>query len=58
MRSTLERFLADFRAGRLQATPNEEVIATFDRERQAAELAGILAGAIARPGRNGALRPA
>ena len=58
MRSTLERFLADLRAGRLQAKPNEEVIATFDRERQAAELAGILAGVIARPGRNGAPRPA
>jgi len=47
MESVLRRYLADFRAGTLRAHPNEEVIATFDRERQAAQLSDILAAAIA-----------
>ncbi|MFM7736716.1 MAG: glycosyltransferase, partial [Alphaproteobacteria bacterium] len=47
MESVLRGYLADFRAGTLRARPNEDVIATFDRERQAAQLSEILAAAIA-----------
>lgn len=50
MESVLRRILADFRAGTLRAQPVEGVIATFDRERQAAQLSQILAAAIARRG--------
>ncbi|HZR82855.1 MAG TPA: glycosyltransferase [Candidatus Binatia bacterium] len=42
MRDTLRRFLAELRAGGLRVSPNEDVIASFDRERQAAALARIL----------------
>lgn len=47
MKTVLKRFLVEQRAGSLAAAPNEEVIATFDRERQAGELSRILAAAIA-----------
>lgn len=47
MEAVLRRYLADFRTGTLRVQPVEEVIATFDRERQAAQLAQILAAAIA-----------
>jgi glycosyltransferase involved in cell wall biosynthesis len=48
MRDALRRFLAEHRAGGLRVTPNEEVIAGFDRERQAEHLARILEAAVAR----------
>ena len=51
MEAVLRRYLSEFRAGTLRAVPDEEVIATFDRERQAAQLSEILAAAIAEHGR-------
>ncbi|MBU6281016.1 glycosyltransferase [bacterium] len=58
MEAALRRYLADFRAGTLRARPDEEVIATFDRERQAAQLSEILAAAIAARAAGTAARPA
>ena len=54
LRGALATLLEEFRGGGFRVSPNEAVIETFDRERQAATLAGILSAAVARGGPGGA----
>ena len=48
IRRTLTQIVDDFRGGRLAVQPDEATIDQFDREKQAAKLAALLAQATAR----------